>query len=249
MKVDIKKEASIQSKLKKKHIMLLTNSIKTIFRKMAKDLKVKYISKQELLNMENYKSDFNFILKHRLKLVMNDFKNRYRISHSTKGIDEDIEDDFNEELLLLLSSNLNFITNTNEKLQTQILEKVLNDVSFDASPEIVANEISKEFLQRGINRSEIIATTTINKTAETTKELEITALILAGIVAVATTEKIWSTVLDGRERPAHHFASGQKKPKNEPFVVGGEMLNYPTDTSFGASTKNVVNCRCSAIYV
>ena len=37
-------------------------------------------------------------------------------------------------------------------------------------------------------------------------------------------------------------------PSSQPFEVGGERLMHPGDTSLGASRRNVVGCRCSAVY-
>lgn len=67
--------------------------------------------------------------------------------------------------------------------------------------------------------------------------------------APGTIEKQWDTMIDGRERPAHNAANGQRVPLNTPFTVGGEQLSYPRDTSLGASASNVINCRCSTRYV
>ena len=62
------------------------------------------------------------------------------------------------------------------------------------------------------------------------------------------TWKVWHTILDGREREAHHFADGQRVPVTTPFVVGNEPMMYPKDTSLGASLENVIGCRCTVTY-
>lgn len=57
-------------------------------------------------------------------------------------------------------------------------------------------------------------------------------------------ETVWiSTVGDGRTRPEHAEADGQRVALGQPFIVGGEQLRYPGDP-FG-SASNVINCRCS----
>lgn len=43
----------------------------------------------------------------------------------------------------------------------------------------------------------------------------------------------------------NHYTANQVVASTEPFVVSGERMNYPGDTSFGASAGNVINCRCS----
>ena len=56
--------------------------------------------------------------------------------------------------------------------------------------------------------------------------------------------KKWNTIIDGREREWHEEVNGTTLPLNEPFVVNGELLMQPLDTSMGASADNIANCRC-----
>lgn len=60
--------------------------------------------------------------------------------------------------------------------------------------------------------------------------------------------KTWVTVGDEVVRPHHAEASGQSVPSEEPFLVRGERLMYPGDSTLGAALDNVINCRCSAVY-
>lgn len=60
--------------------------------------------------------------------------------------------------------------------------------------------------------------------------------------------KEWWTVGDNLVREPHLVADGQEVPENEPFIVDGEALRFPGDTSLGASLDNVINCRCIAEY-
>jgi len=70
-------------------------------------------------------------------------------------------------------------------------------------------------------------------------------------------EREWSTAGDQRVRPwpgsknrrfNHREADRQKRKQREPFVVSGEKLMTPGDTSLGASAGNVVRCRCIVLY-
>ena len=63
----------------------------------------------------------------------------------------------------------------------------------------------------------------------------------------STATKTWISLLDGRERPAHHAADGQVQPIGTPFIVEGESLMEPGDTSLGASEDNIIGCRCFMI--
>lgn len=59
--------------------------------------------------------------------------------------------------------------------------------------------------------------------------------------------KTWQAVEDKRTRQAHHEADQQTVALDEPFIVGGERLLFPGDPK--ASGKNIINCRCVALYL
>lgn len=59
--------------------------------------------------------------------------------------------------------------------------------------------------------------------------------------------KQWSSALDSRVRDKHIVADGQVRNFNEPFLVGGDKMMRPADSSLGARADNVVNCRCVVI--
>ncbi len=57
-------------------------------------------------------------------------------------------------------------------------------------------------------------------------------------------DKGWLATNDNRTREWHADADGQWVGINEPFSVGGELLDYPGD----GSTMNAANCRCTVIW-
>ena len=61
-------------------------------------------------------------------------------------------------------------------------------------------------------------------------------------------EKIWIATPDGRARDAHIAAGGQRRRLDQAFNVGGERLQYPGDSTLGASAAMVINCRCFLRY-
>lgn len=60
-------------------------------------------------------------------------------------------------------------------------------------------------------------------------------------------EREWVATLDNRTRHYHAKADGQTAAVDKPFIVGGEEIMFPGDTSSGASGWNIYNCRCRTI--
>lgn len=63
-------------------------------------------------------------------------------------------------------------------------------------------------------------------------------------------EKFWIRTHDARTREEHVEAGRQYNesrsiPIDQPFIVGGEKMMHPGDTSLGASGHNIYNCRCT----
>lgn len=67
-------------------------------------------------------------------------------------------------------------------------------------------------------------------------------------VKAEKTKKKWIDVGDKRERKTHLEVGGTILPIDEPFSVGDSLLQFPKDTSLGASADEIVNCRCSIQY-
>ncbi|RYM02791.1 hypothetical protein EWH99_10675 [Sporolactobacillus sp. THM7-7] len=56
--------------------------------------------------------------------------------------------------------------------------------------------------------------------------------------------KTWHSTHDSRTRHTHVEADGQTVRFEDPFIVDGQELMFPGDSSRGASAKNVIQCRC-----
>lgn len=61
--------------------------------------------------------------------------------------------------------------------------------------------------------------------------------------------KTWITARDSRVRASHQSMNGKNIPLSEVFIVNGEQMKRPGDSSLGASASNVINCRCSLLYI
>lgn len=60
-------------------------------------------------------------------------------------------------------------------------------------------------------------------------------------------KKIWLASAGERTREEHADADGQTRRLDEPFIVGGEELDYPGDPS--GSAGMTINCRCAISYI
>jgi hypothetical protein len=62
-------------------------------------------------------------------------------------------------------------------------------------------------------------------------------------------QKEWLATADERTRDAHRSASGQVRPMDQPFDVGGYHMMYPGDSSLGAPLSQIAQCRCTVLPV
>lgn len=60
--------------------------------------------------------------------------------------------------------------------------------------------------------------------------------------------KSWLATRDPRTRSKHIHADGQTVDLDVPFIVGGDELNYPGDSSMGAKMDNCIQCRCAITF-
>lgn len=60
--------------------------------------------------------------------------------------------------------------------------------------------------------------------------------------------KTWMTMDDPSVRHDHAMVDGQTRELNQPFLVGGEFMMFPSDYTMGATAGNIINCRCAEKY-
>lgn len=106
------------------------------------------------------------------------------------------------------------------------------DLFNQLSKEIDKQECFEHYRARRIARTETIATSNA-ATLEGWRQSN----VIAG--------KQWVCAMTQNSRKAHKKANGQIVSIDEPFIVGGEKLMHPGDSSMGASAENVINCRCT----
>lgn len=130
-----------------------------------------------------------------------------------------------------------------ELLARRLVRQKANGVPYVEAARQISREYGTEFY-----RAERLVRSAFN-TATNHAHLE--AILEAGFP-----NKRWLTSRDARvRRPTpsspfdHASAEGQTVAVHAPFIVSGEALMFPGDSSRGASISNLVNCRCSVIGV
>lgn len=106
-------------------------------------------------------------------------------------------------------------------------------------------------------REQSIIMTETQKAAESTKLIE--AFAVAGLqpMAVVTREQVpetesikeWQDMEDKLVRTGHHARQVVPVAIDKPYIVNGQQMMYPSDSSRGATVKNTINCRCASFYI
>jgi len=130
----------------------------------------------------------------------------------------------------------------NRKKELQgVLKRLMTDPDFQSLNERQAQRILRNQFT-GYSRNQAMRLVRTESTTAANYAATQTANDLFGSDGY---EKEWLTAIDGRERPAHREADGQRVAADQPFYVGGEYLKFPSDPS--ASAKNRINCRCTIL--
>lgn len=156
------------------------------------------------------------------------------------------------------------IMGTSKEIIEQSVNNIIREMQKDGlelNNRTIADAVRKEFNDRSISRSDLIAFQEVGMTASQSKKTE--ALVLnntegailsvgTGIVTLTDSmRKNWNAVLDMVTRPAHAEADFRYKfspiPINEKFIVGGEYLDYPRDPM--GSPGQIIHCRCEELYI
>jgi hypothetical protein len=131
------------------------------------------------------------------------------------------------------------ITSVTETVRAQIVRQVEKGQAEGLGTDAIARLIRKRIPAYSLTNAARIARTETHGAAnyamhETAKQTGLTLV------------KEWVAAEDKRTRTEHINANGQTKAMDEPFIVGGEPLMYPGDSSGRA--WNTINCRCAVIH-
>jgi hypothetical protein len=236
--------------------------LKTVFNKILRDFRVTIAATGLQQDASLYNPVWTALLERHYNRVQRKFKGIIGIA--TKQMTED-EEDKEELLLLALLAWINqnaplhstYLTETTKSNMAAALAQAKDQ--FAADDKIPTDRelalaataaLRRKFKARvaGIATSETQAAAESTKFIEAEVESGLTPRVIGGPVAITATKKVWRTVGDARVRPIHAAANGQQRSLQEPFVVNGEFLMYPGDSSLGASRNNTINCRCTVVY-
>ena len=254
--------------------MVFRREVRSIFSRMVKDFTVVAGRTGFPSSAERYKPDWESALKRHYERTQRAFRGmvieqqKNNPSWHEKKQDEDENEKRDKEALLLLAlltwkeehaeTSAAAIVSTSQQNYRDALRQAREISAEEGKPQdnrsialLAATILKRKFSGRepGILMFETQQASESTKLAEAVVESGIQPSILTGITAVVTEAiKTWWTVGDNKVRLFHQQANRQKKKVNEPFIVGGQMLMHPGDTSLGATMDNVANCRCSALY-
>ncbi len=231
--------------------------IKAILKTISDDFFSDFASSGIMINVENYKTDIEAILKKNYRKIGKVFSKSIRRQEKdkkffieTKQLDDRIDAEVTRYITTRAPEQAAIITATTARLLVvDIIEagQSVLGATGTIDREAVADVAWSSNVARAEGRSVTISETETQNMAETSKNIEATNLIAAGIVASVIKpipDKVWHAFLDEKTRTPHAIADGQVRAQNEPFVVSGQSLMFPGDGSRGASIANLANCRC-----
>lgn len=230
---------------------IVSPEIKSLFSRMVRDYKGDILATGFVGDAADYIADWTALFKKHY--------NRTQRVFSGDVIDENTEtlSEFSSEIETVRDLELRSFTQSESRGQAEIVTRTNNkqmvaalvaarlalaEANEPLTPINISTQASRNLARMYKPRVQSIATSETQKAAENTKNTEAKA---SRRVSRAEWAKLWETIGDNKVRDAHINANGQRRQGEMPFDVGGEKLLYPVDTSLGASSFNIINCRCS----
>lgn len=146
------------------------------------------------------------------------------------------------------AASISFSVREATQLVSNLTETTTKTVRNTLSEGIVAGE-SNQQLQARVTQA--LGPSTTNSRAQKTgasesnKSVNFGALDAWGQTNGLVQRKTWVTAGDDDVRESHEDADGLTVGIDDLFQVGFSLLEYPGDTSHGAGTEEIANCRCS----
>ena len=247
-------------------------ALRRIFRQMLEDYNASLRAFGRPIDAKKYQPRFQAVLHDQYTVVQNAFRGRVIednngkafVFYHTKQNEEQVTSlidmsliDWRDENALKKSL---LITQTNQRQMAEAQEmsmQTLMEDDQDITPAVLA-AVATGILRRkyGI-RSNTISTTETQESAESTKQIEATAISGTtpfnmqpgtSVPSEIQTTKTWRDMDDSRVRPTHQAVDNTTLRDTGIFIVGGSQLRFPGDTSLLADISQTINCRCEAEY-
>lgn len=161
----------------------------------------------------------------------------------TKNTHIEYEDIWNEKFAYIGSqvagARVVSLGGNRKKELIKTLKRYMADPDFQSMNEVQAGRIlRKKFKDMSIsNAKRIVRTESVNAANYATNQSA------TDVFGKDNLQKEWIATFDNRTRIDHIQANGQIVDMDKKFMVGGEELSYPGDSS--GSAANVINCRCT----
>lgn len=123
------------------------------------------------------------------------------------------------------------------------LSKIVRSLSADEVYQTSGQDVKARMLRRKFKQYSVYQSQRLVRTESTNAANYGTMKSAETIFPNTQMKKEWISARDERTRASHLSANGQIVDFNSDFIVQGESLDHPGDSSGSAS--NVVNCRCS----
>jgi len=251
-KKDLRTIAEIDVKKKDKHASFFSDEMLVFLIFLNNQFFLKFKNENTLINTLNYQKKLEIIFKKNYNNISDDFKKNirenfiYSVDKETSNVINSSVKDFIKKEAPLRSFLV--LDNYNKKIKSKIDQIIDENVKQkkEYSQIEIAEETKKELNNQADGRSKTIGLTETAMIAESAKNIEKLSLNSNfDIRKKGFFVDYWQTMGDANVRPSHSAANGQKKFPDSKFLVGGELLSYPSDAN--GSAGNIVNCRCSLV--
>lgn len=137
-------------------------------------------------------------------------------------------------------------------LAGQKISSILDTTRTDVRNALQAGVAAGEGIPKLVKRLLVLGTFSRDRAEKISRTEVIAASNLGSQAAARSTglklDHAWLATRDSRTREAHAEADGQRVALDKPFIVGGQKLMFPGDTSLGATGAMVIRCRCTEVY-
>jgi hypothetical protein len=187
------------------------------------------------------------------------------VKDDTKAQDDERDDELIAALMAWSLNSSQRVTkeltdttqNNMDTAMTQARKALQDDGNFQYTQRELAVSAAVILRRKFRGRETAIVSTETQKAAESTKLLgayseagldPMDAVTRQRVPIKPKATKAWSDDGGPNVRDGHHTGQVASVFIDEPFIVNGQQLMYPGDTSRGATIENIANCHCSVTY-